>query len=254
MRADRLPLFSCRWEVLVLSRAARHWHSISRARVQARRENDALLGGRGSCSRNACGYASIISAFDSIIDCVMVLMSLIRRSFRLSPVSQAVRVFSSANVCAKEQPLPPRRVIPETDMEEKFLHGSGPGGQKINKTSSAVQIKHLPTGIVVKCQHTRSRPQNRKIARQLLAEKLDDIEKGDESRSAIKQARASKKKASATKKSRRKYKKLDEARRSGEEATTESVIEQPDRSVKPEPAFINETSTSQALDSTGKPS
>ncbi|KAF1827505.1 uncharacterized protein K489DRAFT_302942, partial [Dissoconium aciculare CBS 342.82] len=105
--------------------------------------------------------------------------------------------------------LPPRLVIPESDLDESFLKGSGPGGQKINKTSSAVQLKHLPTGIVVKCQETRSRDQNRKLARRILAERLDFMEKGSQSRTAIQQEIKRKKKASATKKSRRKYKKLD---------------------------------------------
>lgn len=109
-----------------------------------------------------------------------------------------------------EKPLPPRKVIPEDEIIESFLKGSGPGGQKINKTSSAVQLKHLPTGIVVKSQDTRSREQNRKTARKILGEKLDEIEKGDESRTAIKAERARTKKASASKKAKRKYKKLAE--------------------------------------------
>jgi protein subunit release factor B len=101
-------------------------------------------------------------------------------------------------------------VIDENEITESFLKGSGPGGQKINKTSSAVQLKHGPTGIVVKCQETRSREQNRKLARQILGERLDELEKGDESRTAIKTKRAQTKKASAAKKSRRKYKKLED--------------------------------------------
>jgi len=109
-----------------------------------------------------------------------------------------------------EKPLPPRQVITEGEITESFLRGTGPGGQKINKTSSAVQLKHLPTGIVVKCQGTRSREQNRKDARRLLGEKLEEIEKGDQSRTAIKAERARTKKASASKKTKRKYRKLDE--------------------------------------------
>ncbi|KAK6414582.1 hypothetical protein LTR95_017707, partial [Oleoguttula sp. CCFEE 5521] len=73
-------------------------------------------------------------------------------------------------------------------------------------------LKHLPTGIVVKCQETRSREQNRKFARQILGEKLDEMEKGGESRTAIKAERARSKKSSANKKTRRKYKKLAEGK------------------------------------------
>ncbi|ETS80214.1 hypothetical protein PFICI_07743 [Pestalotiopsis fici W106-1] len=107
--------------------------------------------------------------------------------------------------------LPPRPPPPpESEIDESFLKGSGPGGQKINKTNSAVQLKHLPTGIVVKCQATRSRTENRKIARQLLATRLDDLARGDESRSAVVGEVRRKKRASAAKKKRRKYRKLGE--------------------------------------------
>lgn len=125
------------------------------------------------------------------------------------------RVFKrsfSINQRQLEKPLPPRRVITEGEITESFLRGTGPGGQKINKTSSAVQLKHLPTGIVVKCQGTRSREQNRKDARRLLGEKLEEIEKGDQSRTATKAERARIKKASASKKTKRKYRKLDEGK------------------------------------------
>ncbi|KAL8964755.1 MAG: hypothetical protein Q9183_004237 [Haloplaca sp. 2 TL-2023] len=101
--------------------------------------------------------------------------------------------------------LPPRLVVSENDIEESFLKGSGPGGQKINKTSSAVQLKHIPTGTVVKSQATRSRSQNRSIARRLLAEKLEEAEKGPESRTALKADIRRKKKASKMKKARRKH-------------------------------------------------
>ncbi|KAF1353443.1 peptide chain release factor class I/class II, partial [Delphinella strobiligena] len=95
--------------------------------------------------------------------------------------------------------------IDENDITEAFLKGTGPGGQKINKTSSAVQLKHLPTGIVIKCQETRSRTQNRKIARRILAERIEERELGEGSRTAIKIERVVKKKKSADKKARRKY-------------------------------------------------
>ncbi|MCJ1418242.1 hypothetical protein MMC32_004589 [Xylographa parallela] len=116
-------------------------------------------------------------------------------------------------------PPPPPPTVPEDTLTEAFLRGSGPGGQKINKTSSAVQLKHLPTGIVVKSQATRSQSQNRKIARTMLAQKLEFLEKGPESRVALKGERARKKKASSGKKTRRKYRALEEKVREGDEAT-----------------------------------
>ena len=72
--------------------------------------------------------------------------------------------------------------ISERDLVEKFVLGSGPGGQKINKTSTAVQLKHVPTGIQVKCQQTRSRETNRYLARRELCDRLEVLLRGEESR------------------------------------------------------------------------
>lgn len=63
--------------------------------------------------------------------------------------------------------------IKEADLVEKFILGSGKGGQKVNKTSSTVYLKHIPTGTEVKCQRERSRELNRYYARQELCEKLE---------------------------------------------------------------------------------
>ena len=93
-------------------------------------------------------------------------------------------------------------------------------GSHQNKTSSAVQLKHVPTGTVIKSQATRSRSQNRKIARRLLAEKIEAEEKGPESRAALKADIKRKKKASKSKKARRKYKTSPDGRE-GEEGETE---------------------------------
>ncbi|OTB16812.1 hypothetical protein K445DRAFT_316291 [Daldinia sp. EC12] len=129
--------------------------------------------------------------------------------------------FSASPPLFKNTNLPPRpKPPPEEEIEESFLKGSGPGGQKINKTNSAVQLKHLPTGLVVKSQATRSRSQNRVIARQLLADKLDQLARGDESRSAVVGEFKRKKKASSAKKSRRKYRKLEEERQKVASTTT----------------------------------
>ena len=62
--------------------------------------------------------------------------------------------------------------LTDADIEETFVRGSGSGGQKINKTSSCVQLKHVPTSTTVRCQKTRSREANRWLAREMLAERL----------------------------------------------------------------------------------
>lgn len=64
--------------------------------------------------------------------------------------------------------------IKEGDLIEKFILGSGKGGQKINKTSSCVYLKHIPTGIEIKCQRKRSREMNRYYARRDLCERLEE--------------------------------------------------------------------------------
>ena len=61
---------------------------------------------------------------------------------------------------------------------EKFVKGSGSGGQKINKTSSCVFLKHLPTGVCIKCQMDRSREMNRYLAKRELCEQLEAIREG----------------------------------------------------------------------------
>lgn len=128
-----------------------------------------------------------------------------------SLIGRSARTFSIQSA-QLEKPLPPRIVIPEKDIIESFLKGSGPGGQKINKTSSAVQLKHIPTGIVVKNQATRSRDQNRKNARRILGEKLEELEQTPRwAATEVKSEKIRRKKASAAKKSRRKYRQLDEA-------------------------------------------
>jgi len=65
--------------------------------------------------------------------------------------------------------------IREDDLIEKFILGSGPGGQKINKTSSCVYLKHIPTGIEIKCQKERSRELNRYRARKDLCIRMEEI-------------------------------------------------------------------------------
>ncbi len=62
--------------------------------------------------------------------------------------------------------------LKESDLIEKFILGTGSGGQKINKSSTTVYLKHVPTGLEVKCQKGRSQALNRYYARKELIEKI----------------------------------------------------------------------------------
>lgn len=72
--------------------------------------------------------------------------------------------------------------IKETDIEEKFVRSSKKGGQKVNKTSSCVYLKHRPTGIAVKCQEERSQALNRFLARRILVNKIESLVLGRKAR------------------------------------------------------------------------
>ena len=72
--------------------------------------------------------------------------------------------------------------ILDEDLVEKFIRGSGSGGQKVNKTASCVYLKHEPSGIEIKCQQDRSRVMNRYIARKELCEQLAEIALGIKSK------------------------------------------------------------------------
>ncbi|UCC95585.1 MAG: peptide chain release factor-like protein [Candidatus Omnitrophota bacterium] len=63
--------------------------------------------------------------------------------------------------------------IRERDLEEKFIRAAKAGGQNVNKVSSCVYLKHLPTGIEVKCQKSRYQARNRFLARRILADKIE---------------------------------------------------------------------------------
>ena len=71
--------------------------------------------------------------------------------------------------------------IHEKDIVEKFIRSGGKGGQKVNKTSTCVYLKHLPTGIEVKCQKERYQALNRYLARKILVEKVEALVLGMES-------------------------------------------------------------------------
>ncbi len=94
--------------------------------------------------------------------------------------------------------------IKNEDLEEKFIHAQGRGGQKVNKTSSCVYLKHTPSGIEVKCQKSRSRAANRFFARRMITDKLEESLLGEKSPSALRIEKIRKQKKKRTKRAREK--------------------------------------------------
>ena len=74
----------------------------------------------------------------------------------------------------------------EADLQEKFIHSSGPGGQRVNKTASCVYLKHVPTGLEVKMQQERQQRLNRYRARKRMCELLEEKTLGRKSPAALK--------------------------------------------------------------------
>jgi protein subunit release factor B len=94
--------------------------------------------------------------------------------------------------------------IREKDIEEKFVRSSGSGGQKVNKTSTCVYLRHIPTEIEVKCMKERSQSLNRFLARRELVEKISKMS-GQITSDGIKMERMRRQKAKRRKRARLKY-------------------------------------------------
>lgn len=94
--------------------------------------------------------------------------------------------------------------IREQDIRESFIRSQGRGGQKVNKSSTCVYLKHVPTGIEVKCQKTRSQGLNRYYARQLLCARVDRLIKGKESEEEQKLAKIRRQKRKRSKRAKQK--------------------------------------------------
>jgi len=130
--------------------------------------------------------------------------------------------------------------VHEADLEEKFVKGWGPGGQAVNKTTNAVFLKHSPTGVWVKCHDSRSLDANRKLARKLLANKLDVHLNGPDSVEEQEKRLDSQRKEKKREKTRLKY----EQRQANKQALSETgEVEQ---------ALSETGEVEQALSETGK--
>ncbi|MBU0477004.1 peptide chain release factor-like protein [bacterium] len=94
--------------------------------------------------------------------------------------------------------------INESDIIERFVRSSGAGGQKVNKTSTCVYLKHIPSGIEVKCQKERLQVLNRFLARRILADKIEQVQLGKKSEEAKRIAKIKRQKRKRSKRAKEK--------------------------------------------------
>lgn len=112
----------------------------------------------------------------------------------------------------------------EEDLEETFILGGGPGGQKTNKTSSVVRLSHAKSGLAVKCGETRSREDNRWLARRMLAEAI--LEREHNRKSAATEAREKIRRQKRRRSRRQREKMLDDKHAHSEKkAARRKVVE-----------------------------
>lgn len=113
--------------------------------------------------------------------------------------------------------------IEEDDITEKFIHGSGRGGQKLNKTANCVYLKHEPTGIEVKVQKSRKREMNRFFARRELCNKVEAKLKGKKSKEERRRYKIRKQKARRSR--RAKEKMLEEKKKQAQKKESRQKID-----------------------------
>ena len=116
--------------------------------------------------------------------------------------------------------------ILEKDIIEKFVRSSGKGGQKVNKTSTCVYLKHIPTDIEVKCQRERYQALNRYLARKILVEKVEALVCGKESEEQQKIAKIRRQKRKRSKKA--KMKMLEDKKKHGQKKKERSFRPKPE--------------------------
>ncbi|MBM3245975.1 MAG: peptide chain release factor-like protein [Candidatus Omnitrophica bacterium] len=112
--------------------------------------------------------------------------------------------------------------VRQEDIVEKFIRSQGPGGQNVNKVATCVYLRHLPSGIEVKCQRERSQALNRFLARRMLLKKIESQILGrlSEERKRIEKIRRQKRKRSR----RAKLKMLEAKRRQAEKKSLRARV------------------------------
>ena len=114
----------------------------------------------------------------------------------------------SPETIARIKELMDEASVYEEDLDESFILGGGPGGQKTNKTSNVVRLSHEPSGLMVRCGETRSRETNRGLARRTLAEMILAREQGR--KTAAQQAREKVRRQKRRRSRRQKQRMLDD--------------------------------------------
>jgi protein subunit release factor B len=115
--------------------------------------------------------------------------------------------------------------VRESDLKESFIRSGGKGGQNVNKVATCVRIKHLPSGIEVRCQKERSQALNRFLARRRL---LDKIENKIVGRVSAAQAKIAKLRRQKRRRSRRAKEKMLSAKHIKAEKKRQRGRPQPD--------------------------
>eukprot|EP00986_Skeletonema_menzelii_P019899 scaffold29533_cov166-Skeletonema_menzelii.AAC.4 len=167
-----------------------------------REENESVVANNVEEKEDAFGVIHFLHLFS---DLVALLPDETLRGEVLVEVESVINRNQETGLDSSDKTSQPSELpdLNEDEVEEKFVKGSGNGGQKVNKTSNRVILVHTPTGLRVECQDTRSLQQNRKIARKRLRLKLDAFINGDASRAGQKAAKAVTKKAKNKARSKR---------------------------------------------------
>lgn len=129
----------------------------------------------------------------------------------------------SPETIAKIQELMDEASVYEEDLEESFILGGGPGGQKTNKTSNVVRLSHEPSGLMVRCGETRSRETNRWLARRMLAELI--LEREHKRKSAATQAKEKIRRQKRRRSRRQKQRMLDDKHAHSEKKAARRKVE-----------------------------